>query len=70
MVFGIIPECCSASARNRVRLQPGIVFGLPRNTQWMVIRVEDRTEYLAALDRASIDLDIVPFAEFIADRVR
>jgi hypothetical protein len=25
----------------------------------MVIRVEDRTEYLAALDRASIDLDIV-----------
>jgi hypothetical protein len=36
----------------------------------MVIRVEDRTEYLAALDRASIDLDIVPFAEFIADRVR
>jgi hypothetical protein len=33
MVFGIIPECCSASARNGVRLQPGIVFGLPRNTQ-------------------------------------
>ena len=37
---------------------------------WMVIRVEDRTKYLAALDRASIDLDIEPFAEFIADRVR
>ena len=37
---------------------------------WMVIRVEDRTAYLAALDRASIDLDIVLFAEFIADRVR
>ena len=36
----------------------------------MVIRVEDRTAYLAALDRASIDLDIVLFAEFIADRVR
>jgi hypothetical protein len=35
-----------------------------------VIRVEDRTEYLAALDRASIDPDIVPFAAFIADRVR
>jgi thiol-disulfide isomerase/thioredoxin len=32
MVFGIIPESCSASARNGVRLQPGIVFGLPRNT--------------------------------------
>jgi Fic family protein len=37
---------------------------------WMVIRVEDRTEYLAALDGASIDLDIAPFAEFIAERVR
>ena len=32
-VFGFSPESCSASARNGVRLQPGIVFGLPRNTQ-------------------------------------
>ena len=37
---------------------------------WVVIRVENRTAYLTALDRASIDLDIMPFAEFIADRVR
>lgn len=37
---------------------------------WTVIRVEDRDSYLAALDRASIDMDIKPFAEFIADRVR
>ena len=37
---------------------------------WTVVRVEDRTAYLAALDRASIDMDIVPFAQFIADRVR
>jgi fido (protein-threonine AMPylation protein) len=37
---------------------------------WTVIRVEDRTAYLTALDRASIDLDIRPFAEFIAARVR
>ena len=37
---------------------------------WTVIRVEDRDAYLAALDRASIDLDIVPFATFIAERVR
>jgi hypothetical protein len=35
-----------------------------------VIRAEDRTPYLAALDRASVDLDIVPFAGFIAERVR
>jgi hypothetical protein len=34
-----------------------------------VVRIEDRTTYLATLDRASIDMDIVPFAEFIADRV-
>ena len=37
---------------------------------WTVIRVEDRDAYLGALDRASIDADIAPFARFIADRVR
>jgi fido (protein-threonine AMPylation protein) len=37
---------------------------------WTVIRLEDRTAYLTALDRASIDMDIGPFAGFIAERVR
>ncbi len=37
---------------------------------WTVIRKEDRTPYLAALDSASIDLDIAPFAGFVAERVR
>ncbi len=37
---------------------------------WTVIRVEDRDEYLHALDRASINLDIAPFAKYIAGRVR
>ena len=37
---------------------------------WTIIRVEDRNAYLAALDRASIDLNIVPFADFVAQRVR
>jgi Fic family protein len=37
---------------------------------WTVVRVEDRTAYLAALDRASIDMDIAAFAGFIAERVR
>jgi fido (protein-threonine AMPylation protein) len=37
---------------------------------WTVIRVEDRNAYLDALDRASIDTDIRPFAEFIAQRVK
>jgi hypothetical protein len=37
---------------------------------WTVIRVEDRQDYLDALDRASIDADINPFAAFIAQRVR
>ncbi len=37
---------------------------------WTVIRVEDRGAYLAALDRASIDMDIGPFARFIAERVQ
>jgi len=36
---------------------------------WTVIRVEDRSLYLSALDRASIDLDIGPFAGFVAERV-
>ena len=33
---------------------------------WTVVRVEDRGAYLAALDRASIDGDIRPFATFLA----
>ena len=37
---------------------------------WTVIRVEDSARYLAALDSASIDLNIVPFAAFVAERVR
>jgi hypothetical protein len=37
---------------------------------WTVIRVEDRDAYLAALDRASIDMDIRPFSTFVAQRVR
>lgn len=37
---------------------------------WTVIRVEDRNPYLAALDRASIDMDIRLFSTFIAERVR
>ena len=37
---------------------------------WTVIRVEDRDAYLAALDRASTDNDIAPFAKFIAQRVQ
>ena len=37
---------------------------------WTVVRVEDRTEYLAALDAASLDADIGPFADFMACRVR
>ena len=36
---------------------------------WTVVRVEDRAEYLSALDRASIDLDARSFAAFIAERV-
>jgi fido (protein-threonine AMPylation protein) len=37
---------------------------------WTVIRVEDRDGYLSALDRASIDAKIEPFARFISERVR
>jgi len=37
---------------------------------WTIIRVDDRVPYLAALDRASVDNDIRPFAEFIGERMR
>ena len=37
---------------------------------WTIIRLEDRKEYMAALEAASVDLDIGPFAEFMAKQVR
>jgi hypothetical protein len=37
---------------------------------WTVIRVEDRDAYLSALDRASLDNNIVPFTALVAERVR
>ena len=37
---------------------------------WTVIRVEDRAEYLDALDRASIDVDARSFTTFIAECAR
>ena len=36
---------------------------------WTVIRVDDRDAYLAALESASIDQDMEPFARFLAERV-
>jgi Fic family protein len=37
---------------------------------WTVIRVEDRDEYLSALEAASVESDVQPFARFLAERVR
>lgn len=37
---------------------------------WTVIRVEDRSEYLRALESASVDGDVRPFASFVARQVR
>lgn len=37
---------------------------------WTVVRVEDRDRYLAGLERASVDMDIRPFATFLAERVQ
>ncbi|MCY3714089.1 MAG: Fic family protein [Gemmatimonadetes bacterium] len=36
---------------------------------WTVIRVQDRTTYLAALESASGDQDIKPFARFVGEQV-
>ncbi len=37
---------------------------------WTVIHVQKRADYLASLDRASIDMDIQPFASFVAEATR
>jgi Fic family protein len=37
---------------------------------WTVIRVEDRTAYLDALERASVGEDVGPFARFIAKQLQ
>jgi hypothetical protein len=37
---------------------------------WTVIRVEDRDSYMTALEAASIDSDIRPFAKLISERVQ
>jgi hypothetical protein len=37
---------------------------------WTVIRVEDRARYLDALERASVDTDVRPFARFVAAQMK
>jgi hypothetical protein len=37
---------------------------------WTVIKVEQRDAYLSALDKASIELDILPFTMFVAEQMR
>ncbi len=37
---------------------------------WTVIRVEDRDDYLTALESASVGQDMQPFSKFLADRVQ
>lgn len=37
---------------------------------WTVIRVDDRDKYLKALESASVDNDVKPFAAFVAERVK
>ena len=37
---------------------------------WTVIRADDRIRYMAALESASVDMDVRPFASFIAERVQ
>jgi len=37
---------------------------------WTVVLVDDRTRYLKALESASVEMDIRPFAAFLAERVQ
>ena len=36
---------------------------------WTVVPLQRRAEYMASLESASVDQDIVPFANFLADLV-
>ena len=36
---------------------------------WLVIKVDDRNDYMAALEAASVEGDIKPFSKFIADQM-
>lgn len=37
---------------------------------WTVIRVDDRGDYMAALDAASVDRDLQPFSRFLGERLQ
>jgi hypothetical protein len=37
---------------------------------WTVIRIEQRSEYMTALEAASSQGDITPFAEFVATSMK
>ncbi len=37
---------------------------------WTVVRVEDREKYLSGLETASVQMDVRPFATFLAERVQ
>jgi hypothetical protein len=37
---------------------------------WTVTPVEERDAYMAALEKASVDQNIAPFAEFLASLVK
>lgn len=37
---------------------------------WTVIKVEDRNEYLACLETASVNGDILPFSSFLSERIQ
>jgi fido (protein-threonine AMPylation protein) len=37
---------------------------------WTVVRVDDRSQYLACLETASVEMNVRPFATFLAERVK
>ncbi|OZA92232.1 MAG: hypothetical protein B7X76_00550 [Azorhizobium sp. 39-67-5] len=37
---------------------------------WTIVRMEDRTLYLACLETASVEMNVRPFAAFLAERVQ
>jgi len=61
-LFGYIHPYPDGNGRNAMLASGGY--------PWTVIRVEDRAAYMKALESASVEANIDPFATFVAERVK